>query len=350
MVSKFNWHTLEGTKTALGAALILLALSAGCAQPTEELTTVEVISVDPLPSWNEGQAKQSILDFVARVSDPASPDYVLEAERIATFDNDGTLWAEQPLYFQLLFSVDRVRSMAEEHPEWKSEQPFKAILGDDREALASMGHAELGQLLAATHTGITAEEFSSIARGWLDDARHPRFDRPFDTCIYQPMLEVLDYLRANGFTTFITSAGGIEFMRTFSEEAYGIPRHQVIGSSAETEFRVDGDQSFLMRLPKAAFVDDKSAKPVAINRHIGRRPIASFGNSDGDQQMLQYATGGEGPGLAVLVHHDDAEREYAYDRGSKIGGLDKAWDEAEARGWTVVSMRDDWTTIFPPAE
>jgi phosphoserine phosphatase len=303
-----------------------------------------------LPSWNEGDAKRQILDFVARVTDEASPDFVPAAGRIATFDNDGTLWAEQPLYFQLIFALDRVKSLAEDHPEWRTEQPFKAILEDDREALSTMGHAELGQLLAATHVGITAEEFSSIAREWLDSARHPRFDRPFDTCIYQPMLEVLDYLRANGFTTFIVSGGGIEFIRTFAKEAYAIPRHQVVGSSVETEFRMEGDRSSLMRLPEVAFVDDKAAKPVAINRYIGRRPIAAFGNSDGDLQMLQYATGTAGPGLAVLVHHDDAEREYAYDRGSKIGGLDKALDEAEARGWTVVSMGNDWRTIFPLQE
>ena len=309
-----------------------------------------VAATDPLPSWNDGEVKQAILDFVTRVTDPASPDFVPEAERIATFDNDGTLWAEQPLYFQLFFTLDRVKALANEHPEWRSEQPFKAILEGDREALSAMGHAEIGQILAATHTGMTAEEFSAIAREWLDAARHPRFDRPFDTCIYQPMVEVLEYLRANGFTTFIASAGGIEFMRTFADEAYGIPRHQVIGSSVETEFHVDGERSFLMRLPEAAFIDDRAAKPVAINRHIGRRPIAAFGNSDGDLQMLQYATGGDGPGLAVLVHHDDAEREWAYDRGSKIGGLDEALDEAGSRGWTVISMRDDWRTIFPPVE
>ena len=346
----FGRTALKRTRTRFGMALMMLALAVGCAQPDGEPEPVESAAVDPLPSWNEGQAKQSILDFVTRVTGPASPDFVPEADRIATFDNDGTLWAEQPLYFQFFFTLDRVRSLAEEHPEWRTEQPFKAILEEDREALAGMGHAELGQLLAATHAGMTAEEFSSIGRQWLDSARHPRFDRPFDTCIYQPMLEVLDYLRANGFTTFIVSAGGIEFMRTFAEEAYGIPRNQVVGSSAETEFRLEGDKSFLMRLPEAAFVDDKAAKPVAINRHIGQRPIAAFGNSDGDLQMLQYATGADGPGLAVLVHHDDAEREYAYDRGSKIGGLDKALDEAEARGWTVVSMRDDWRTIFPSAD
>ena len=330
------------------SGLVCLGFLLACGQSGDGGQATAV--ADPLPSWSEGDAKRQVLDFVARVTDETSPDFVAEADRIATFDNDGTLWGEQPLYFQLFFTLDRVRSLAGDRPEWRTQQPFRAILEDDREALSTMGHAELGRLLAATHTGITAEEFSSIARAWLDSARHPRFDRPFDTCIYQPMLEVLDHLRAHGFKTFIVSAGGIEFMRTFAEVAYGIPRNQVIGSSAETEFRMDGDRSFLMRLPEAAFVDDRAAKPVAINRHIGRRPIASFGNSDGDLQMLQYATGGDGPGLAVLVHHDDAEREYAYDRGSKIGGLDKALDEAEARGWTVVSMREDWRTIFPPAE
>jgi phosphoserine phosphatase len=330
------------------AGLVILGLLLGCSQPANVAQQTEV--ADPLPSWNDGEAKQAILDFVARVTDPASPDFVPEEERIATFDNDGNLWAEQPLYFQLFFTLDRVRALADEHPEWRTEQPFKAVLEDDREILSTMGHVEIGQLLAATHAGMTVEEFSSTAREWLDNARHPRYDRPFDTCIYQPMLEVLDYLRANGFTTFITSAGGIEFMRTFAQEAYGIPRHQVIGSSIETEFRVEGQRSSLVRLPNPSFIDDKGAKPVAINRHIGRRPIAAFGNSDGDLQMLQYATGGDGPGFAMIVHHDDAEREYAYDRGSPIGGLDKALDEAEVRGWTVVSMKNDWRTIFPPVD
>ena len=347
MINSRKWYR---NQLALGLGLAALVLGFGCAQQEPEPEPVEAATIDPLPSWNEGPTKRSILDFVARVTDPASPDFVPEAERIATFDNDGTLWAEQPLYFQLFFTLDRVRSLAEDHPEWQTEQPFKAILEDDRETLASMGHAELGRLVAATHTGITAEEFSSIAREWLDTARHPRFDRPFDTCIYQPMLEVLEYLRGNGFTTFIVSAGGIEFMRTFADRAYDIPTYQVIGSSVATEFLLEGERSFLMRLPEVGFIDDKAAKPVAINRHVGRRPLASFGNSDGDLQMLQYATGREGPGLAVLVHHDDGEREYAYDRGSKIGGLDKAWDEAEARGWTVVSMKNDWVTIFPAPE
>ena len=325
---------------------IALTVSLACSAPSDG-TPQEATPSDPLPSWNEGASKQQILDFVARVTDPNDSDFVAVGERVATFDNDGTLWAESPLYFQLLFAVDRVRALAAEHPEWKTEQPFKAILEDDRETLGGMGHAELGLLLAATHTGNTAEEFAAIAREWMDTARHPRFDRPFDECIYQPMLEVLSFLRANGFKTFIVSGGGIEFIRTFAEEAYGIPRDQVVGSSAETEFRTEGDRTFLMRLPELHFNDDKAGKPVAINRYIGRRPIAAFGNSDGDLQMLQYAAGGDGARLMVLVHHDDAEREYAYDRESMIGRLDKGLDEAEIWGITVVSMKNDWRTVFP---
>ncbi len=327
--------------------LVLACSPPGDSAPQSESAPLDEAWSNPLPSWNDGDAKQRILDFVAAVTNPASPYFVPAGKRIATFDNDGTLWAENPLYFQLLFAADRVRSMADEHPEWSAEQPFKAILEDDREALEKMGHAELGQILAATHAGITAEEFSTIARGWLDTARHPRFDRPFDEIIYQPMLEVLSFLRANGFKTFIVSGGGIEFIRTFSLDAYGIPKDQVIGSSIETEFRVEGDRTFLMRLPELHFADDKEGKPVAINRYIGQRPIAAFGNSDGDLAMLQYAAGGDGAKLMVLVHHDDAEREYAYDRESMIGRLDRGLDEADRWGITVVSMKDDWRRIFP---
>ncbi len=337
------------SKIAGSAALTLLVACSppGDSAPQSESPPLDDTWSNPLPSWNDGDAKQRILDFVAAVTNPASPSFVPASERIATFDNDGTLWAENPLYFQLLFAVDRVRSMADDHPEWRAEQPFKAILEDDREALGQMGLAELGQVVAATHAGLTAEEFSVIAREWLDTARHPRFDRPFDEIIYQPMLEVLRFLRTNGFKTFIASAGGIEFMRTFAEQAYGIPPDQVIGSSIETEFRVEGDSTFLMRLPELHFFGDKEGKPVAIKRFIGRRPIAAFGNSDGDLPMLQYAAGGDGAKLMFLVHHDDAEREYAYDRESRIGRLDKGLDEAERWGITIVSMKDDWRTIFP---
>ena len=335
---------------SVGLTALTLLLACGPSSdssPQSESAPLYDAWSNPLPSWNEGAAKQAILDFVAGVTNPASPYFVPAGERIATFDNDGTLWAENPLYFQLLFALDRVRSMADDHPEWRAEQPFQAILEDDRETLGEMGHAELGQLLAATHAGVTAEEFSAIARGWLDTARHPRFDRPFDEIIYQPMLEVLSFLRANGFKTFIVSGGGIEFIRTFAEDAYGIPPDQVVGSSAETEFQTAGERTTLMRLPELHFNDDKEGKPVAINRYIGQRPIAAFGNSDGDLAMLQYAAGGDGASLMVIVHHDDAEREYAYDRESMIGRLNKGLDEAERWGITVVSMKDDWRRIFP---
>jgi phosphoglycolate phosphatase-like HAD superfamily hydrolase len=327
------------------SSLVVLAALLACS-PSEDVSQ-PAAAVDPLPSWNDGDSRRAILDFVARVTDPASPDFVPEAERIATFDNDGTLWAEQPLYFQLLFALDRVRSMADEHPEWRTEQPFKAILEDDREALAGMGHHELGQLMAATHTGISSDEFGAIVREWLDTVQHPRFEQPFDACIYQPMLEVLSYLRANGFKTFIASGGGIDFIRVFAEDAYGIPPEQVIGSSLKARYEVRDGQPVIVKIAELNFIDDKAGKPVGIHQHIGRRPIAAFGNSDGDFQMLEWATTADGPSLGVIVHHDDPDREYAYDRGSKIGGLDAALDEAEARDWTVISMRDDWRTIFP---
>jgi phosphoglycolate phosphatase-like HAD superfamily hydrolase len=271
-------------------------------------------ATDPLPSWNEGQAKQSILDFVVQVTDPASPDFVPKAERIATFDNDGTLWAEQPLYFQLFFAIDRVKALAPEHPEWADRQPFKAVLEDDMESLAATGEHGLLELVMATHAGMTTDEFAATAMEWLATARHPTTGRPFTEMVYQPMLEVLDYLRANGFTTYIASAGGIEFMRPWAEDVYGIPPEQVIGSSIKTAFEVRGGEPVLVRLPEIDFIGDKQEKPVGINSHIGRRPIAAFGNSDGDFQMLEWTTAGDGARLGVLVHHTDADREWAYDR------------------------------------
>jgi phosphoglycolate phosphatase-like HAD superfamily hydrolase len=278
-------------------------------------------ATDPLPSWNEGQAKQSILDFVVQVTDPASPDFVPKAERIATFDNDGTLWAEQPLYFQLFFAIDRVKALAPEHPEWADRQPFKAVLEDDMESLAATGEHGLLELVMATHAGMTTDEFAATAMEWLATARHPTTGRPFTEMVYQPMLEVLDYLRANGFTTYIASAGGIEFMRPWAEDVYGIPPEQVIGSSIKTAFEVRGGEPVLVRLPEIDFIGDKQEKPVGINSHIGRRPIAAFGNSDGDFQMLEWTTAGDGARLGVLVHHTDADREWAYDRD----GSTEAW-------------------------
>jgi phosphoglycolate phosphatase-like HAD superfamily hydrolase len=303
---------------------------------------------DPLPSWNSTGPKQAIVNFVQHVTRQDSPDFVPVDQRIATFDNDGTLWVEQPMYVQLAFVIDRVHQLAPQHPAWKTTQPFQGVLEGDMKAVAATGEKGLMQLMAATHTGMTSDEFQKIVTGWIATTQHPRFKRPYTQCVYQPMLELLAYLRANGFKTYIVSGGGIEFMRPWTERVYGIPPEQVIGSSAKTKFEIVNGQPVLMRLPEINFIDDKDGKPVGINQYIGRRPIAAFGNSDGDQQMLEYTTGGSGARLALLVHHTDAEREYAYDRTSSVGRLDKALDEAHAKGWIVVDMKNDWKTIFPP--
>ena len=302
---------------------------------------------EPLSSWQDGPAKRAIVDFVARVTTRGGPDFVPESERIATFDNDGTLWAEQPMYIQMAFALDRVKALAPQHQDWREKQPFKAVLDGDLKALAASGEKGLIELIMATHAGMTTEEFEQIVRDWLAGARHPRFNRPYTECIYQPMVELLAYLRANGFKTYIVSGGGIEFMRPWTEKAYGIPPEQVIGSTIKTTFEMRDGKPVLMRLPEIDFIDDKAGKPVSIGKFIGRRPILAFGNSDGDQQMLQWTAAGSGARFMGLVHHTDAEREYAYDRTSHFGRLDKALDEARARGWTVVSMKDEWKTIFP---
>lgn len=305
------------------------------------------LAAEPLPSWKESASRTAIIDFVDLVTDEGSPDFVPEARRIAVFDNDGTLWAEQPVYTQLLFAVDRVKALAPSHPEWKDKQPFKGILENDVEAALAGGKAALMELMMATHTGMTTEEFEAEASDWLETARHPETGKPYTEMVYQPMLEVLDYLRANGFKTFIVSGGGIELMRVFSEEVYGVPPEQVVGSSVKTEFQMREDGPVLVKIPELDFYDDKDGKPVAINLHIGRRPIAAFGNSDGDLQMLQWTTAGDGPRLGVIVHHTDDEREWAYDRESHIGQLDEALDEAQERNWVVVDMKADWNEVFP---
>ncbi len=305
-------------------------------------------SADPLPSWNDGPAKAAIVVFVTRVTTEGGPDFVPAAERIATFDNDGTLWSEQPLYFQFVFMLDRIKALAPEHPEWQSEEPFRSVLANDMKGALASGEAGLVKLGMATHAGMTTDEFDGIVTDWLATARHPKLQRPYTELIYQPMLELLAYLRANGFKTYIVSGGGIEFMRTFSERVYGIPPEQVIGSSIKTKFEMRDGKPVIVRLPEVDFIDDKAGKPVGIQKFIGRRPIAAFGNSDGDLQMLQWTTAGDGPRFGLIVHHTDAEREWAYDRKSHIGTLDKALDEAKARGWTLVSMKDDWKTIYPP--
>jgi phosphoserine phosphatase len=305
-------------------------------------------AADPLPSWKDGPAKQAIVAFVSKVTKKGSADFVPVDERIATFDNDGTLWAEQPMYFQLFFALDRVKELAPQHPEWKTKEPFASLLkGDVKGALAGGEHAIL-EIVMATHAGMTTQEFETIVTKWIATAKHPRFKRPFTDCVYQPMLELLAYLRGNGFKTFIVSGGGIEFMRPWTEKVYGIPPEQVVGSSVQTKYETQQGKPVLVRLPKIDFIDDKAGKPVGINSHIGRRPVAAFGNSDGDRQMLEWTQGGGGARLLMLVHHDDAKREYAYGPDSKIGTFsDALMAEAKKGGWTVISMKDDWKTIFP---
>jgi hypothetical protein len=311
--------------------------------------TSDLGAQDPLPSWNDTAPKKAIVDFVERVTKEGSPDFVKPEDRIATFDNDGTLWAEQPIYFQFQFAIDRVKALAPQHPEWKEQRPFKFILGGDMKALLADGKSMMA-LMAVSHAGMTTDDFTKTVKEWLHTARHPKTGRLYTQMVYQPMLELLTYLRANGFETFIVSGGGVEFMRCFTEETYGIPPQQIVGSSSKMKYEIHDGKPELLRLPEVQFVDDKQGKPIGIEVFIGRRPIAAFGNSDGDQQMLEWTMGGSGARFVFIVHHDDAEREWAYDRKSEIGRLDKAWDEANAKGWIVVSMKSDWKTIFPPTK
>ncbi|WP_131859549.1 HAD family hydrolase [Bosea sp. BK604] len=303
---------------------------------------------DPLPSWNDGKSKHVILDFVRKVTQEGGRDFVPLDQRIAAFDNDGTLWAEQPVYFQLQFALDEIKRLAAQNPALKGKEPYRSVLARDLKGLSANGNKGLMQAMAVTHSGITTDEFAVLVRNWLASARHPT-KRAYDEMVYQPQLELLAFLRANGFKTFIVSGGGVEFMRVFAEKAYGIPPEQVVGSSGSVKYRLSATgKPELYKEAKVEFIDDGPGKPVGINRFIGRRPILAFGNSDGDLQMLQYTTGGEGARLALIIHHTDAAREWAYDRKSQIGKLDKALDEAATKGWTIVDMKTDWKTIFPP--
>jgi phosphoserine phosphatase len=304
-------------------------------------------ATDPLPAWNEGPAKQAIINFVDRVTAPDSLDFVPEEERIAVFDNDGTLWSEQPMYFQLAFVIDRLHALAPQHPEWKTTQPYKAALENDMETLFAGGEHALIELLMATHAEMTTDEFEQIVSAWISTARHPKTWRLYTDMVYQPMLELLDYLRANGFQTWIVSGGGIEFMRPWTQRIYGIPPQQVIGSSIKRKYEVRDGKPVILRLPEISFINDKQDKPVGIVQHIGRRPIAAFGNSDGDFQMLEWTTSAPGPRLGMIIHHTDDEREWAYDRTSPIGKLNRGLDEASDRGWIIADMKKDFKVIYP---
>jgi hypothetical protein len=314
--------------------------------------SVTVLAQDPLPSWNDGRAKNAIISFVEQRVTYESDDegyYVPPDERIAVFDNDGTLWCEQPMYFQALFALDRVKAMADEHPEWKDQEPFKSILNDDRAGLAALGEKGLLEVMATTHSGMTVAEFQQTVRDWMQTAHHPRFHQPYNKCIYQPMVEVLSYLRDNGFKTFIVSGGGADFMRAWAPAAYGIPPEQIVGSCGKLKFEVNDGAPRLMKLPEVDFIDDGPGKPVGISRFIGRRPIIAFGNSDGDFEMLQYTTSepkDSYPRLGLIVHHTDAEREYAYDHPSKVGQLERGLEQAKQRGWVLIDMKKDWNKVF----
>jgi hypothetical protein len=333
-----------GKSAALGAAALVAAVACvGSPSPAP------VAQPDPLPSWNDGAARQAIVRFVADVTTKGGPSFVPPEERIAVFDNDGTLWTEQPLYVQLAFVLDRVKALAPGHPEWKRTQPFEGALEGDLAAVAATGEHGLLEMTMATHAGMTTDEFDRIVRDWIATARHPKYGRPYTECVYQPMLELLAYLRGSGFRTFIVSGGGVEFMRPWTEPVYGIPPEHVVGSRIRTRFEMRDGTPVLLRLPELEFVDDKAGKPVGINAQIGRRPILAFGNSDGDREMLQWTTIGRTPTLGLILHHTDGEREVAYDRASPFGRLAQALDEAPSRGWVVVDMKEEWKRVFPPA-
>ena len=330
--------------------LAILFITTGCKNENSEspITSQEnQIIADPLASWNEGSTKSAIIDYVEDVTNSESSNFIPVTDRIATFDNDGNLWSEQPAYFQLFFAMDRIKKLAPEHPEWKTTQPYQSVLEDDMATLMTFGEHGLIEIVMATHAGNTVEEFEQIVKDWLATAKHPRFDRAYNELVYQPMLELLDYLRANDFKTFVVSGGGIEFMRPWVEKVYGIPKDQVVGSSIATEFDYNNGNPVIRRLPKLDFIDDKEGKPLGINKFIGKKPVFASGNSDGDLQMLQYTDSNKYASFQLYLHHTDAEREWAYDRESSIGRLDKGLDEANEKGWTVIDMKNDWKVIYP---
>ena len=316
-------------------------------QQKEASDTIQNTNIDPLPSWNEGETKTAVIAYVQDVTESNSPDFIPVKDRIATFDNDGNLWSEQPAYFQLFFAIDRVKAMAADHPEWVNEQPFKAVLENDMESLAKQGEHGLIQLVMATHSGNTTEEFKADVQDWIKTALHPTKKVTYDQLVYQPMLELLAYLRANDFNTYIVSGGGVDFMRAFVTEIYGIPEEQIIGSRIKTAFEYNDGNPVIKRLPELEFIDDKEGKPLNIQKIIGKKPVFSSGNSDGDLQMMQWAASNKHKSFMLYVHHTDAEREWAYDRESHIGKLDKGLDQALKDGWTVIDMKNDWMIIYP---
>jgi hypothetical protein len=319
-----------------------------CSQPQQQSDLESSEIPAPLPSWNEGLSKQAIVDFVNKTTMPESPDFIAEIDRIAVFDNDGTLWSEQPMYFQLAYTIDFIKKEAPNHPDWKNKEPFKSVLSDDLESVVKGGEKALIEMVMVSHAGMTSEDFSKSVLSWIETAVHPKTGKPYNKMIFQPMVELLEYLRANGYKTFIVSGGGIDFMRVWAEKAYGIPPYQVIGSSIKSKYEVVNGIPVITKLPEINFVDDKEGKPVGIYQHIGKRPVFAAGNSDGDYEMLEYTTLGEGPSFGMIVHHTDSIREFSYDRDSPIGHLSKGLDDAIKFNWLIVDMKKDWKVIYPP--
>lgn len=351
-----GWHNLR--------AVPMSRSPAACISRAQSIRRVRVLAIvllgwaafanqsaaeDTLPSWNDGPSKSAIIEFVAKTTTAGGSDFVRPAERIAVFDNDGTLWCEQPVYFQFMFVLDRVKALAPQHPKWREQEPFASVLKGDTKAALASGQKGMLDMMAVTHTGMTTEEFEQIVKQWIATAKHPKYNRPYTELVYQPMLELLAYLRANGFKTYIVSGGGTEFMRPWTERVYGIPPEQVVGSRGRLKFEIRDGRPVLLKLPEIDLIDDHAGKPIGIQTQIGRRPIFAFGNSDGDQQMLQWTATGSGPRFMGIVHHTDDEREVAYDRKSHIGTLDKALDEAKQKHWTVVDMKAEWKTVFADA-
>ncbi len=335
-------------KFILLALFALYACSPNQGDAPAETEIPEALSqTDPLPSWNDGTSKEAIMSFVTEASSEGAAGYILPENRIAVFDNDGTLWSEQPYYFQLQYAIDFIKENSPEHPEWSSSENVQHILDGDLQSFFEGGEHALLEVVMLSHSGMTSDEFSESVRKWLATAQHPKTGQPYNQMIFQPMLELLDYLRANDFKTFIVSGGGIDFLRVWGEEAYGIPPYQVVGSSIKAKYDASGDEPVIIKVPEINFIDDKEGKPVGIHQHIGKRPVMAVGNSDGDYAMLQYATTGQGPRLGVLIHHTDSIREYAYDRQSAIGNLVRGLDDASANGWLIVDMAEDWVHVYP---
>lgn len=329
------------------AGLVVACNNSNETKPEVAAETVAVEATDPLPSWNDSASKKAIMSYVEDVTNTNSTNFIPVGDRISTFDNDGNLWAEQPAYFQLFFAMDRVKAMAGDHPEWKNQQPYKAVLENDMKTLMASGMKGLGEIVMASHAGVTTAEFDAIVKNWVATAKHPSKDKGYDELVYQPMLELLQYLRANDFKTYIVSGGGVDFMRAFVTEVYGIPAEQIIGSRVKTEYDYNNGNPIIKRLPHMDFVDDKEGKPLNIQKIIGKKPIFASGNSDGDLQMMQWADSNSHKSFQLYLHHTDAEREWAYDRDSHIGGLDKGLDQANEKGWTVIDMKNDWKVVFP---